>query len=204
MASVGDFVKDVTPAEAAALEGALGIGEQVRWATRPKRRGGFEEEFLFWFSQFMGGVSMLLSVFFLGVFGHCFTQFRWPALAFMLFFGLLFLVAAMVSIGVPLHRRVDRGHTLYAVTNHRAIVQVPCRWRGWKQRTYPLHEHMLRSRICRPRGGGDLLFAVSQDGYGRGDQGFTHLPDLQLAHRELNAAINAQLDAAESRSGHSR
>ncbi len=198
MASINDFVKNVTPGEHAGLEKALCVGEYVRWATRPERRGEFVEEFLFWLIQLLSWVMMLFSIVVLCL---SFSEQHWPARAFFLVLGFSLLVVTVTAGIVSLNRRADRGQILYVLTNHRAIVQTPCRWRGWKQRSYPLHEHMLRSRICRPRGGGDLLFSVSQEGYGGGEQGFTHLPDLQLAHRELNAAINALLDAAEQHLG---
>ncbi len=199
MSDIVDFVSDVTPREREELVQVFGMGEQVRWATRPKVRRELIDELWFWVLQLMGLVGVGLASAMLTLFYRRFTDFPWVTLAFLLLFALCFLVGACICGIFPALRRIngDRCKRLYVLTNHRAIVQEPCRWRGWRQRTFPLHEHMLHSRICRPGGGGDLLFSVSRDGYGSGDQGFIHLPDLQEAHRELNAAIHALMDAAE-------
>ncbi len=202
MASVGDFVNDVTPRERAELEKALRIGESVCWATRPLLKRGVKE---------------VLDYILLELFALCWLAFfAWFSCGFLfglervtcsallgLFALLLFLALGIFLASAPWRRRYRRAHTLYVVTNHRALISTPGYF-SWTLHAFPLWEHVVRFSIARPAGGGDLIFTDDhphKGAYDNFEHGFTFLPDLQLAHRELNAAINAQLDAVEQHLG---
>ncbi len=195
MASVTDFVADFSPRERAELDAALRSGEQLRWAVRPLAKRGQEDWGVFVFSELIA----------LGFLGYSSTMLVMlakktpadasvPGLLGVVLLVLLFFVMGLFIAAVPWLQRRNRRHTLYVLTNHRALVSGPG-FISWSVQDFPLHEHMLHSRVCRPGGGGDLLFA----GEGEGSEGFLWLPNLLDAHVQLNAAIAALLDAAEAR-----
>ncbi len=201
MTTLDDFVNDVTPREREVLAAELGPGEQVRWATRPVVHRGLLETVMHLGFQLLGLVMLMAASAELTLLSIRWAEFRCSTIAFLLFCALCLLVSAMGGMVIPVLKKNWRRHTLYVLTNHRAIVQKPGRWNGWVLLTFPLREHMLRTRVCRPGGGGDLLFSVSREGYPAGDLGFTWLPNLGEAQQQLNASINALLDAAECRPG---
>ncbi len=194
MASVYDFVGDFMPRERELLDSNLRPGEHVRWATRPLCRAGAKELATFAFVELISAAFLVFPCIL------CYILLVHPptsspvlqVLAFA-FFALFFLLGLWFAT-LPLREYRRRRRTLYLLTNHRALVLTP-----GEILAYPLNEHMLHSRICRPGGSGDLIFEVLAQG--RVQQGFTHLPNLQQAQRELNAAINALLDAAEQHIG---
>ncbi len=98
----------------------------------------------------------------------------------------------------PLAKRGRR--ILYLLTNHRALVLESGLF-SCKVQAYPLHENMVAYRLCRPGGAGDLVFALPEGRGSNFDAGFTYLPNLLVAHRELNAAVADLQDAAERRPG---
>ncbi len=98
----------------------------------------------------------------------------------------------------PLAKRGRR--VLYLLTNHRALVLESGLF-FCKVQAYPLHENMVAYRLCRPGGAGDLVFALPEGRGSNFDAGFTYLPDLLAAHRELNAAVAGLLEAAERHTG---
>ncbi len=188
MASAGDFVSDFSPRERAVLDAALREGEQVRWAVRPLRRFSTRELVGFVFIELFAAAFLTASsVLACMLVVHPPSKSLGHRMVIWAFLSLFFLHAIFCAL-YPLWKYRRRRHTLYLLTNHRALVLTP----GGVQ-AYPLHEHMLRSLICRPGGAGDLLFEE--------EKGFTHLPDLLRAHRELNEAVAALLDAAEQRPG---
>ncbi len=195
MDSIRDAVSDVTPRERAELDKVLREGEYVRWAVRPQVHCGVREGVKRGASGLFSLVLMALALALFMLLGaHC-SEWSLPVLTLMLLSGVSFLAAGISLAVAPFLRTGRHRRTLCVLTNHRALVQEPERWCAWKWNhlAFPLHEHMLRSRVCRPGGGGDLLF--------EGEKGFVHLPDLQEAQRELNAAIHALQDAAERRAG---
>ncbi len=209
MASVGDFVKDVTPAERAELDAALRMGEMVRWATRPLVKRGVKEVAdyvlmeafaIIWLSfPLSAGFRMLTASG--GGYNETLGEFLSALLAVCIL--LLFIAIGLFIALTPWRRRRRRQRTLYVLTKHRALVLTPGYF-SWKVYAFPLWEHVLRSSIVRPRGGGDLIFTdqlphgPSYDAYAHG---FTYLPNLQEARRELNEAVNDLLDAAEQHLG---
>ncbi len=196
MASLSDFVTDFSPRERAEFDAALRTGEHLRWAVRPLVKRGQEDWGVFVFSELIA----------LGFLGYSCTMLAMlaknppadasvPGLFGVVLFVLLFFVMGLFIAAVPWLQRRNRRHTLYVLTNHRALISEPGLISSWSVQAYPLHEHMLRSRVCRPGGGGDLIFSCEGDG----DAGFLWLPNLLDAHVQLNAAIAALLDAAEAR-----
>ncbi len=186
MASVSDFVKDFTPREREALDAALREGERVRWAVRPLCRFEVGELAAFAFLELICAAFLFVP----GLLGyllytHAPSESAVKLLLLAGFFS-VFVVVGLCLSTLPLREYRRRRWTLYLLTNHRALVLSP-----GETHAFPLREDMLRARVFRPHGSGDLLF--------EGESGFTRLPDLARAHYELNEAIYALLDAAERR-----
>ncbi len=186
MASVSDFVSDFSPDEREALDAALCPGEHVRWAVRPLCRLHAKELAGIAFVEMVSAAFLIcpcILVYLLLV--HPPSASLVQQLLLLAFFSVFFLLGLWFAM-LPLREYRRRQRTLYLLTNHRALVLSP-----GETLAFPLRENMLRERICRPGGSGDLLFEGEE-----GDKGFTHLPDLARAHRELNAAVYALMDAA--------
>ncbi len=205
MASVSDFVSDVTPREREELNQILREGEQLRWVVRPLVKRGAEE--LFDYLVIESFALPFTAIFLYAAYGLMTSTgrgnaFLGPVLSALI---VVFFVGGALAVGVfmvltPWRRRQRRRRTLYVLTNHRATVSEPGYLGAWNTETWPLHEHMLHARICRPGGAGDLIFKVEPSQTGSGElyeYGFRFLPDLQRAHRELNEAVAALMDAAE-------
>ncbi len=197
MASVTDFVTDFSPRERAELDAALRTGEQVRWAVRPLVKRGQEDWGAFVFATLIGLSFLAYSCMMLvTLVMKTPADASVPGLIGMVLFLLLFFVAGLYLGALPWLLRRNRRHTLYVLTNHRALISDPGLF-TWTLHAFPLHENMLRFHVCRPGGAGDLIFSGERDG----GEGFTWLPNLLEAHVQLNSAITAQLDAAEQHHG---
>ncbi len=196
MADIKEWVSDFSPRERAALDEALRVGEHVRWATRPLRPCRGKDWLACILLEVMGVMFIVISSF--ALVGLCISPPEFSFFGQVLAAGaaLLFLLTGLHIALLPWKMYRTRCRTLYVLTNHRALVFTPGRVEA-----YPLHENMLRARVCRPGGSGDLIFRsppVASASFDDAEPGFRRLPDLAVALRELNAAIYALLDAAES------
>ncbi len=193
MANLCDFVKDATPRESELLKDSLREGEYIRWATRTGRWYGVRDVLGVILLELVAASLWAPALLSLALTGRIFSPpwLRWEIMLYVLPLFLLFFLPGVLLTFVPWLRWYRRRNTLCVLTNHRALVAAPAYFSRWTLQSYPLHEDMLYARICRPGGGGDLLFTPGASG------GFTHLPDLHQAHHELNAAIHAHQNAAE-------
>ncbi len=202
MASVGDFVSDVTSREHEELSKALREGESIRWAVRPLVKRGVKEVLDYILLELFA--LCWLAFFCWGTCGFLAALERVTFSALLVAFALLLFLAMGIFLALtPWRRRYRRAHTLYVVTNHRALISTPGYF-SWSLHAFPLWEHVVRFSIARPAGGGDLIFTDDyphKGAYDNFEHGFTYLPDLQCARRELNAAVDALLDAAERHLG---
>ncbi len=189
MADISEWVPDFSARERATLDAALRSGESLRWAVRPLCRFDLREWAVFAFAGAIG-LSFVASA--------CLMLWQLRAhppesslfMALAACFFLCFLLEGFHLLSLPLLEQRRRRRTLYVLTNHRALVVAP-----GGVRAFPLCAGMVRERISRPGGAGDLILE------GEGEDGFTRLPNLAQAHAELNLAIHALMDDAERHRG---
>ena len=192
---LSDYINDLNPQERDELERVLEQGERIRWASRPVPK--------FWQGEY--AFLLLFALGWLGAIAFAtYDALGKPAslealadlpleqLPFVLFL-LPFWFIGFLVLSLPWVHLWSQKQTLYLITNRRALVQER-RPRSWNTRSFVLEEDMLLSRVSRPHGGGDLLFANGRSlGGSRGnpprDDGFKNLANLQEAQQQLMAAI---------------
>ncbi len=197
MASVADFVSDVSPREREELDKVLCPGENVRWATRPLTQRGVEEwvDYIFMEAFALPWLGMTLYIAWRMLTSPCagynetlgfFLSSCLAVLVLLLFFAMGLFIAL-----TPLRRLRRRQRTLYVLTNHRALVSEPTYW-SWSVEAYPLHEHMLRRCVSRSHGRGDIIFKSERfrlNPQELPEYGFVFLPNLEEATHALEAAL---------------
>lgn len=112
--------------------------------------------------------------------------------------GMPFLLIGLTALSSPWRYRWRMQRTLYLLTNHRAIVLEPRRFR-MRVRTFALHPDLVKQVVTEPAGHGDIIFARErrwQFGarsiyYGLSPVGFLAVPQVQRV-----AQMIAELTAA--------
>lgn len=95
---------------------------------------------------------------------------------------LLVLVGIPVAGVVQIYRRMKR--TVYIISEHRALVVRPAGRKGWQTLAWPLTPGLVKERVLRADGSGDLILSYELGKGTEGDidaepRGFFNLPELR-------------------------
>ena len=108
--------------------------------------------------------------------------------------GLFALPFLLVFTGIPvatlilIYRRMRR--TVYVITESRALVVRPTWRNGWETMFWTLTPGLVKERVLRADGSGDLIFSYEISKDAEGDytsvpQGFLNLPELRRVEQML-------------------
>ncbi len=195
MSDPRDFFHHLTPRELESVRRCLLPGEEIYWGTRPVAR-------------FRHGENCLLSVFlmaFASIFAYAALHGEWEPgttsggavvgdVLFMLFAFVVGGLGAALFLS-PFFHHYRLRHTLYIITNRRALVVAPGRSRT---QAFELDDYMLRWRRVQKDAQGDLVFHEEGGRESFSGVGFLNLPDVQLAERMLNEALAARQQHSQS------
>ncbi len=199
MPHVSDFVNDLSHREREELDKTLLHGEQVRWATRPQPQ-------LWCFESLLMFVSSIPGLIFLGIWTHGALGFP-DTLEEVTLSNSMTLPALLISIPLwatilyfitfPWRRQSKLAHSLYLLTNRRALVLEPALFSRTKTHPYQLTDNMVLERHAHSGGRGDLIFAIERHRSSKGGTrtyryGFKDLPNLERAEHELTSALAAR------------
>ena len=170
------------------INGQLDPGEGLLWSGSP------------------GAGRMALSALPAAVFGIPFTGFAmfWMGMAYSMtskqggavtlfpLFGIPFLLIGLGMLTAPLWAWLMAGRTLYAVTNKRAIIISGVL--ATAVQSYPHSEINDLTRVERPGGAGDLIFATRlvttrRGGTRRQPIGFLGIPDVRSVEQLIRGRL---------------
>lgn len=121
-----------------------------------------------------------------------------------IFIGIPFLLIGIAALSSPWRYRWRMQRTLYLLTNHRAIVLEPRRFR-MRVRAFALHPDLVKQVVSEPQGHGDIIFTKErrwQFGgrriyYGWSPVGFLDVPQVQRVAQMIAELTAAGLPPSE-------
>ncbi len=190
MATLNDFISDVSLREREELEQALLKGEDIFWAVKPvpaywgEGSAALAVFATIWLSFIafwtFGALGMPTSA-------EDLANIKGEQIPFALF-SIPFWLVGLGLASAPWWRKRKLESTVYVLTNKRALI-VERGLFSWSSHVYPLEEDMLISRTARKGGLGDLILEIDHSSNPPTKRGFMSVPDVSLAEDKLNEAI---------------
>lgn len=185
-------MENLPPRDAARAAAALQAGEELLLVVKPRTAPGADLYF-----QMVPG-ALLVAVLLCGM--RTMQELEWVPIVIML----PFLLIGIAALSSPWRYRWRMQRTLYLLTNHRAIVLEPRRFR-MRVRAFALHPDLVKQVVGEPAGHGDIIFARErrwQFGgrriyYGLSPVGFLAVPQVQRVAQMIAELTAAGLPPSE-------
>lgn len=183
---------EMSPQGAARVAAVLRAGEELLLVVKPRSAPGADLYF-----QMVPG-ALLVAVLLCGM--GTMQELEWVPI----FIGMPFLLIGLTTLSSPWRYRWRMQRTLYLLTNHRAIVLEPRRFR-MRVRAFALHPDLVKQVVAEPAGHGDIIFARErrwQFGarsiyYGLSPVGFLAVPQVQRVAQMIAELTAAGLPPSE-------
>ncbi|MBQ8480485.1 MAG: hypothetical protein IJ503_08905 [Akkermansia sp.] len=185
-------MENLPPRDAARAAAALQAGEELLLVVKPRSAPGAD----LYFQMLPGALMVAVPV------GVMWTlqELGWVPI----FIGMPFLLLGLTALSSPWRYRWRMQRTLYLLTNHRAIVLEPRRFR-MRVRAFALHPDLVKQVVAEPAGHGDIIFARErrwQFGarsiyYGLSPVGFLAVPQVQRVAQMIAELTDSILPSAE-------
>lgn len=185
-------MENLPPRDAARAAAALQAGEELLLVVKPRSAPGAD----LYFQMLPGALMVAVPV------GVMWTlqELEWGPI----FIGMPFLLIGLTALSSPCRYRWRMQRTFYLLTNHRAIVLEPRRFR-MRVRAFALHPDLVKQVVAEPAGHGDIIFARErrwQFGarsiyYGLSPVGFLAVPQVQRVAQMIAELTAAGLPPSE-------
>lgn len=183
---------EMSPQGKARVRELLQAGEELLLVVKPRSAPGAD----LYFQMLPGALMVAVPV------GVMWTlqELEWVPI----FIGMPFLLIGLTALSSPWRYRWRMQRTLYLLTNHRAIVLEPRRFR-MRVRAFALHPDLVKQVVAEPAGHGDIIFARErrwQFGarsiyYGLSPVGFLAVPQVQRVAQMIAELTAAGLPPSE-------